>query len=68
MPQTKTIFAGNRSRSIGVLAQLRATVTTALTRRRERAMLSRLDAHLLRDMGIDPHAATTEARKPFWQP
>lgn len=33
---------------------------------RERRTLAGLDAHLLRDIGIDQARAATEARRPFW--
>ncbi|RGP36022.1 DUF1127 domain-containing protein [Pseudotabrizicola alkalilacus] len=36
-------------------------------RRRTRKDLSRLDTHLLRDIGIDPMTAEAEANRPFWQ-
>ena len=32
----------------------------------ERRQLSRLDARLLRDIGLDPQAAEAEAARPFW--
>lgn len=36
-------------------------------RRKTRAALCRLDAHLLRDIGMDPSLATAECDKPFWR-
>lgn len=36
-------------------------------RRRTRRDLRALDAHMLRDIGLDPAAARTEAQKPFWR-
>ncbi|MFQ6775061.1 DUF1127 domain-containing protein [Cereibacter sphaeroides] len=36
-------------------------------RRRTRLGLSRLDPHLLRDIGLTQRAAEIEASKPFWQ-
>ncbi|RHZ96325.1 DUF1127 domain-containing protein [Cereibacter sphaeroides] len=36
-------------------------------RRRTRLGLSRLDPHLLRDIGLSHRAAEIEASKPFWQ-
>lgn len=36
-------------------------------RQRMRASLARLDAHLLRDIGIDASRAEVEAAKPFWR-
>ncbi|TAG16626.1 MAG: DUF1127 domain-containing protein [Rhodobacterales bacterium] len=44
-----------------------AAISAALTRRRDRALLARLDSHLLRDIGIAPEDAKAEAAKPFWQ-
>jgi uncharacterized protein YjiS (DUF1127 family) len=35
-------------------------------RRRTRAALAHLDAHLLRDIGIDPLTAEAEAERQFW--
>ncbi len=43
------------------------TVLAWETRRRTRLAIRRLDAHLLRDIGLDPAEAQTEAQKPFWQ-
>lgn len=36
-------------------------------RRHTRRNLSRLDAHMLRDVGLSAHDAHIEAEKPFWQ-
>ncbi|WP_145103726.1 DUF1127 domain-containing protein [Cereibacter sediminicola] len=36
-------------------------------RRQTRLGLSRLDPHLLRDIGLTARAAEIEASKPFWQ-
>lgn len=70
------------SRYRGPLAALGA-VMTALPRRpllslfdllclwqersRQRRFLGRLDAHMLRDIGIDRATAQAEAEKPFWR-
>ncbi|WP_297771635.1 DUF1127 domain-containing protein [uncultured Roseovarius sp.] len=35
--------------------------------RRTRRQLARLDAHLLRDIGVDRHAAHAEAARLFWR-
>lgn len=51
-----------------LVARLTFAVTEALTRRRDRQILARLDAHLLRDIGLSPDEARSEAAKPFWQP
>lgn len=37
------------------------------TRRRSRHALSRLDTHMLRDIGISTAKARLECAKPFWQ-
>ncbi|QFT92961.1 hypothetical protein FIU86_08905 [Roseovarius sp. THAF9] len=37
-------------------------------RRKTRGHLSRLDDHMLRDIGLSPREADMEARKPFWRP
>lgn len=36
-------------------------------RYRSRRALRTLDAHMLRDIGVDATQAETEARRPFWQ-
>ena len=36
-------------------------------RRRTRASLLALDAHLIRDIGLDPMVAEIEGHKPFWR-
>ncbi|MBY0329158.1 MAG: DUF1127 domain-containing protein [Acetobacteraceae bacterium] len=38
-----------------------------LARSRERRVLARLDTRGLRDIGLTPDAAASEARKWFWQ-
>lgn len=35
--------------------------------RRSRSALGQLDARLLRDIGLDPSSAGTEASRPFWR-
>ena len=51
----------------------RALVSLALAvarwedRRRTRAALARLDAHLLTDIGLGAERAATECTKPFWR-
>ncbi len=67
MPQIKTLSAARLSTQSSFLAQLRLIVSDALIRRRERAMLARLDRRILRDIGVDPVTAATEAAKPFWK-
>ena len=36
-------------------------------RARTRRALSRLDPHMLRDLGLDPVTARIEAARPFWK-
>ncbi len=50
-----------------LIKSLRLALVTWSTRRRERAMLARLDIHLLRDIGLDASTAAAEARKPGWR-
>ena len=67
MPQVNIETLPLRARH-GVVARLIQTVTTLVTRRRDRQRLGRLDAHLLRDIGLDAQDARRESDKPFWQP
>ncbi|MDZ4134623.1 MAG: DUF1127 domain-containing protein [Paracoccaceae bacterium] len=43
------------------------SLVTWENRRQSRKALGRLDAHLLRDIGLSSQDATAEAAKPFWQ-
>lgn len=52
----------------GIVARLIQSVTTVAARRRDRQRLGRLDAHLLRDIGLEAQVARHESGKPFWQP
>ena len=67
MPQTHIATLSLRTRS-GALSRVRAVLMTALIRHRERQRLAHLDAHLLRDIGLDPQEVRRECTKPFWQP
>ena len=67
MPHSHVETLSLRARS-GVVARLIQTVTAVATRRRERQRLGQLDAHLLRDIGIEAQDARRESAKPFWQP
>lgn len=49
------------------LFSLALTVLAWETRRQTRVSLSRLDPHLLKDIGLSERAAALEAEKPFWQ-
>lgn len=53
--------------SVSLLARLVDAWTRAFTRHRDRQLLSRLDPHLLRDIGLTPEEAQTECTKRFWQ-
>jgi uncharacterized protein YjiS (DUF1127 family) len=52
----------------GLTGRLALAIREALARRRDRQFLSRLDEHLLRDIGLSADEARTECAKPFWQP
>jgi uncharacterized protein YjiS (DUF1127 family) len=51
----------------GLVARLMRSVIAAFSRSYERRLLSRLDPHLLRDIGLSPEEAQTECAKPFWR-
>lgn len=65
LPKTLTGMAVTAD---GILGFARTSVTVWLGRHRSRAALARLDAHLLRDIGLEPERAQTEAALPFWRP
>lgn len=44
-----------------------ATVTIWIQRSRQRKQLSRLDQHLLEDIGLTLEQAKQEVEKPFWR-
>ena len=70
MLELATTFVPTRTR-IGLGGAVRTAVRAAwlmLARSRERQILASLDARMLRDIGITPYEAGTEARKPFWRP
>jgi uncharacterized protein YjiS (DUF1127 family) len=67
MPHAKIETLPLRARS-GVVARLLQSVSLFVIRRRDRQRLGRLDAHLLRDIGLDAQDARRESDKPFWQP
>ena len=66
MPQTHIQTLPQRARQ-GLVARITHVFTAALTRRRDRQRLGKLDAHLLRDIGLEAQAAHTECAKRFWQ-
>ena len=51
----------------GLVALSLTAFTRALARRSDRQRLAQLDAHLLRDIGLDAQDALRECEKPFWQ-
>lgn len=51
----------------GMLLVLTLAVLRWETLRRTRKDLSRLDAHMLKDIGMDQLQAQNEAIKPFWR-
>jgi uncharacterized protein YjiS (DUF1127 family) len=67
MPQirSESLFLGGTT---NLVQRLRRAVTDAAARRRDRRFLAHLDQHLLRDIGLSPEDARTEAAKPFWRP
>ncbi|MFZ5751314.1 MAG: DUF1127 domain-containing protein [Pseudomonadota bacterium] len=65
LPKTLT---GTAVTADGILGFVRNSVTVWLGRHRSRSALARLDAHLLRDIGLEPERAQSEAALPFWRP
>lgn len=66
MPQTQISLPLPRRGNF--VARLVNAFRVAALRRRERRQLAALDAHLLRDIGLDMHKAESEIAKPFWKP
>ena len=66
MPQTHIQTLPLRARP-GVFAWISTAFTAALIRRRDRQRLGKLDAHMLRDIGLEAQDANAECAKPFWQ-
>lgn len=66
MPLTQVQNAPLRRKS-NLLLRALELILRAEARRRDRQRLGTLDAHLLRDIGIDPNAAQEECAKPFWR-
>ncbi|NNE79529.1 MAG: DUF1127 domain-containing protein [Silicimonas sp.] len=59
---TNTIHRGKTARRTGMLARFSAWYSLISQRR----TLSKLDDHLLDDIGISREAARKEARRPVW--
>ncbi|MCF2903909.1 DUF1127 domain-containing protein [Octadecabacter sp. CECT 8868] len=61
----------NAAHSLPFVARVAVTIAVMVTkwdaRQRSRKHLTRLEPHLLRDIGIDPISAQREGQKPFWQ-
>lgn len=53
-------------RRAGLLRQVTIAIAAYTTRRATRRALARLDAHMLRDIGLDPQDVRRELAKPFW--
>ena len=51
----------------GLAVRFAVAVTTWDIRRRTRKQLRDLPPYLLKDIGLERHAAIAEASKPFWQ-
>lgn len=51
----------------GVLVSAGHLVMQWSLRRRERRALTRLDPHMLRDIGLDAQAVAEECAKPIWR-
>jgi uncharacterized protein YjiS (DUF1127 family) len=66
--RTGRVRTANRRVSGAALAMgLLALWLHLQAKQRSRRQLGRLDARLLRDVGIDPVSAQEEARRGFWQ-
>jgi uncharacterized protein YjiS (DUF1127 family) len=66
-----TIGLARRPPAFGLVDWLRRLpdqVLMGLERSRQRRQLARLDARMLRDIGVSRSAAFGETRKWFWQP
>jgi len=62
-----TIDKRDLTTSAGPIQTVTRIVNLWQRRMRARRALARLDAHLLRDIGLDPMTAEREATRPFWQ-
>jgi uncharacterized protein YjiS (DUF1127 family) len=65
MPQTQIALPLRRRTNLA--ARLVTAITTAVRRQRDRRQLAKLDAHLLRDIGLGAQDAESECAKPFWK-
>jgi uncharacterized protein YjiS (DUF1127 family) len=65
--ETSTLPRLRAARTAGLVSGMRSVVQVWRARTRTRQALSRLDAHMLRDIGLDAEAAIGEATRPFWE-
>jgi uncharacterized protein YjiS (DUF1127 family) len=66
MPQSH-IVAHRIHRRGGLFQRVFTALVRLKHRRAQRRALSRLDDHILRDIGLDTRAAARECAKPFWR-
>ncbi len=62
-----TIDKRGMTTTAGLIQTVSRIVSAWQQRMRARRALSRLDKHMLRDIGLDPMTAEREATRPFWQ-
>ena len=62
-----TIDKRGMTTNAGLIQTVTRLVNVWQKRIQARRALGRLDAHLLRDIGLDPMTAEREATRPFWQ-
>ncbi len=62
-----TINKRGMTPSVGLIQTVTRIVNVWQSRIRARRALARLDAHLLRDIGLDPMIAERETTRRFWQ-
>lgn len=68
MPITKPYASSSLpSRALNARTSVFRKLALWARRRRSRAALGVLDAHLLRDIGLNAQSARLEAERPFWQ-
>lgn len=60
-------IAGIAVGAASIWAYVQGVLRTWRQRREARRELARLDARLLRDVGLDPDWVKRDARKPFWE-
>lgn len=65
-PLRSTVSGGKRTGLAGAMRHVARTFQVWRLRRDSRRALSRLDPHLLADIGLEHAAARRETVKPFW--